>query len=88
LYRLPLFLIFPSYFQLSASKPTAFTVSSGTRAISERSWRWLVGRSSFEALLPSSFILTLRRASISALKFEPIYKKEKSKNGATDCRHN
>ena len=34
------------------------------------------------------FILTLRLASITALKFEAIYKKEKSKNGATGCRHN
>jgi len=32
-----------------ASKPTAFTVSSGTRAISERYWRWRVGPLSFGA---------------------------------------
>jgi len=33
-------------------------------------------------------ILTLRLASVGALKFEAIYKKEKSKNEATGCRHN
>jgi hypothetical protein len=33
------------------------------------------------AFFPSSFILTLRLASVSALKFEAIYKKEKSKTG-------
>jgi hypothetical protein len=32
-------------------------------------------------LLPSSFILTLRRASIRAPKFEPTYKTEKPKTG-------
>jgi hypothetical protein len=35
---------------ITASKSTAFTGLLGTPAISERSWRWPVGRSSFAAL--------------------------------------